>query len=103
MGPWSDAGYRPNHRYWKVTLTAANLPPMRVTTPVELLNFGEYALLVGSGTGAVAVGPAYLLLPVSSGSASLAGPWLRFQLPPLRTQRADLPHYALLQASGQGL
>ena len=34
---------------------------------------------------------ACLLLPVSSGSASLAGPQFRFQPPPPRTQHADFP------------
>jgi len=37
-----------------------------------------------------------LLLPVSSGSASIAKPWIRFQPPPHRTQRADFPHWAHL-------
>ena len=30
-------------------------------------------------------------------------PWLRFQFPPPRTQRADFPHYALLHTSCQSL
>jgi len=43
------------------------------------------------------------LLPVSSGSASLARPCVRFQPPPRRTERAVFPHSALLPASRQGL
>ncbi len=37
--------------------------------------------LVESGCGAVAVGSAYLLPPLSSGGASIAGPLLRFHTP----------------------
>lgn len=35
--------------------------------------------------GAVPLGAAYLGLPVSFGSASLASPWVRLQPPPRRT------------------
>ncbi len=38
-------------------------------------------LVVESGCGAVAVGPAYLFPPLSSGGASIAGPLLRFHTP----------------------
>jgi hypothetical protein len=59
---------------------------------------------VGSRTGAdCPAGSAYPLLPVSSGSASLAEPWAGFQSPPRQTQRADFPHWAFLLASHQGL
>ena len=37
--------------------------------------------LVESGCGAVAVGSAYLVPPLSSGGASIAEPWLRFHTP----------------------
>ena len=42
-------------------------------------------LAVGSRAGAVPLGAAYLGLPVSSGSASLASSWVRLQPPPRRT------------------
>jgi len=63
----------------------------------------ETRLPVVSRAGAVPVGGAYLWLPVSSGSASLAPPWVRLQPPPHRTQHADFPHYAFLLTSCQGL
>ena len=51
---------------------------------------------VESRCGAVAVGSAYLFPPLSSGGASLAGPWLRFHIPLValdvrisRIQRSD--------------
>ena len=37
--------------------------------------------MVESGCGAVVVGRAYLLPPLSFGGASLARPWLRFHTP----------------------
>ncbi len=43
--------------------------------------FSSLPALVEAGCGAVAVGSAYLLPPLSSGGASLAEPWLRFHTP----------------------
>ncbi len=42
---------------------------------------GECLKVVESGCGAVAVGSAYLVPPLSSGGASLAKPLLRFHTP----------------------
>ena len=51
----------------------------------DLLNYrwttGERLKSVESECGAVAVGRAYLLPPLSSGGASLVRPWLRFHTP----------------------
>src|SRR5467141_4261228 len=85
-------------------------------------------LLVESRCGAVALGRTYLLPPLSSGSALVVRPWLRFHIPligrvegwragvargsrptprlqppPRRTQRADFPHCAPPSASRQSL
>src|SRR6201998_1213324 len=43
----------------------------------------EHVVGVESRCGAVAVGQAYLLPPLSFGGASLARPWLCFHLPPI--------------------
>ncbi len=50
--------------------------------------------MVESGCGAVAVGSAYLLPPLSSGGASLAEPITPFPHPAHRTGRALLTHRA---------
>ncbi len=57
----------------------------------------ECLKLVESGCGAVAVGSAYLLPPLSSGGASIVGPIAPFPHPAHRTGRALLPHPALGQ------
>ena len=59
--------------------------------------------LVGSRNGAWDVGVAYLLLPVSSGSASLAAPYLGFPPLPPHTVRAVLPHTAFRHPSAGGI
>src|SRR3569832_893657 len=58
---------------------------------------------VGSRAGAVMCRRTHLLPSLSVDGASLVSPSPRFQPPPRRTQRADLPHYALLLAWCQGL
>ena len=45
----------------------------------------------------------WFLRTLSSAAPQSGLPLLRFQPPPLRTQRADFPHYALLHTSPQGL
>ncbi len=44
----------------------------------------------------------YLLLPLSFGGASRAGPWSRFQSPPRQTRRAVFRHRAFLRTSHPG-
>src|SRR5580700_6030557 len=61
------------------------------------------AHLWGRGLAPGAVDSAYLLLPVSSGSASRAESYAGFQPPPHQTQRADFLHWAFLCVSHQGL
>jgi len=58
---------------------------------------------VGSRNGAWDVGRAYLLLPVSSGSASIARPYPGFHPLPHQTVREVLPHTAYRQPSSWGI
>ena len=60
---------------------------------------GQTPVLVGSRTGARAVGGGLPRTLFRLGSGFTVPPWPRFQFPPRQTEQADFPHSAFLSAS----